>query len=76
MTASAAPQAVSDRAPIAPAPPRRPPSLVRRLIWLAAVWSLLVMLGAGVALTAFFQRAALSRFDQSLYELTDRKSVV
>ena len=47
------------------------PSLVRRLIWLAAGWSLLVILGAGLALTTFFQRAALSRFDQSLYEITE-----
>ena len=47
------------------------PSLVRRLIWLAAVWSLLVILGAGIALTTFFQRAALSRFDQSLYDITE-----
>jgi signal transduction histidine kinase len=51
--------------------PRRPPSLVGRLIWLAVVWSLLVMLGAGVALTSFFQGATLSRFDQSLYDLTE-----
>jgi len=48
-----------------------PPSLVGRLIWLAAVWSLLVILGAGVALTAFFQSATLSRFDQSLYDVTE-----
>jgi len=75
VTAPAAPQAAVAEA-AAPkgavhAAKRRPPSLVRRLIWLAAVWSLLVMLGAGVALTAFFQRAALSRFDQSLYDLTE-----
>ncbi len=47
------------------------PSLVRRLIWLAAIWSLVVLALAGVALTAFFQRAAISRFDQSLFEITD-----
>jgi len=54
--------------------PRRskaPPSLVGRLIWLAAAWSLLVILGAGLALTAFFQSATLSRFDQSLYDVTE-----
>jgi signal transduction histidine kinase len=51
--------------------PPSPPSLVRRLIWLAAVWSLLVILGAGVALTAFFRSATLSRFDQSLYDITE-----
>jgi signal transduction histidine kinase len=49
----------------------RRPSLVRRLIWLAAVWSLLVLLVAGVALTAFFQRSALNRFDLGLFDLTE-----
>jgi signal transduction histidine kinase len=47
------------------------PSLVRRLIWLAAIWSLLVLAGAGVALTAFFQQASLSRFDLALYDITE-----
>lgn len=50
---------------------RRRPSLVGRLVWLAAVWSLLVLFGAGVALTAFFQRSSLSRFDQSLFDITE-----
>jgi signal transduction histidine kinase len=44
---------------------------VRRLIWLAAIWSLLVILGAGLALTTFFQRASLSRFDKSLFDITE-----
>jgi signal transduction histidine kinase len=51
--------------------PKSQRSLVGRLILLAAVWSLLVMLGAGVALTAFFKSATLSRFDQSLYDITE-----
>ncbi len=46
------------------------PSLVRRLIWLALGWSLLVLLGAGLALTAFFRNASLDRFDRDLYEVT------
>jgi signal transduction histidine kinase len=49
----------------------RRPSLVRRLVWLAAIWSLLVLFGAGVALTTFFQRSSLSRFDQSLFDITE-----
>jgi signal transduction histidine kinase len=47
------------------------PSLVRRLVWLALVWSLLILLGAGVALTAFFQRASLNRFDAGLFEINE-----
>ena len=47
----------------------RRPSLVRRLIWLAAVWSLLALLAAGVALTAFFQQSSLTRFDLSLNDV-------
>ncbi|HVY35365.1 MAG TPA: ATP-binding protein [Caulobacteraceae bacterium] len=50
---------------------KAPPSLVGRLIGLAVVWSLLVMLGAGLALTAFFRNATLSRFDKSLYDITE-----
>jgi signal transduction histidine kinase len=49
----------------------RRPSLVRRLIWLALVWSLLVLLGAGIALTAFFQRSSLNRFDLGLFEINE-----
>ncbi len=51
--------------------PMGPPSLVGRLIGLALVWSLLVILGAGLALTAFFRNATLSRFDLSLYDITE-----
>jgi signal transduction histidine kinase len=46
-------------------------SLVGRLIWLAAGWSLLALLATGLALTAFFQQAALSRFDQGLTDVAD-----
>ena len=58
-------------AALAPFRPRaaRRPSLVRRLVWLAAVWSLLALLAAGVALTAFFLHSSLSRFEQSLNEI-------
>ncbi len=49
----------------------RRPSLVRRLIWLAAIWSLVVLALAGGALTAFFQHSSLSRFDLGLFEITD-----
>ena len=47
----------------------RRPSLVRRLIWLAAAWCLVVLVGAGVAMTAFFQHSSLNRFDLSLNEI-------
>ena len=47
------------------------PSLVRRLVLLAAVWNLVVLLVAGVFLTAQFRDAAIRRFDQSLAVLTD-----
>jgi signal transduction histidine kinase len=47
------------------------PSLVGRLIILAAGWSLLVLLATGLALTAFFNQAALSRFDQGLRDTVD-----
>lgn len=46
-------------------------SLVRRLVLIAGVWTLLVMLVAGVFLTAQFRGAAIRRFDQSLAVLTD-----
>jgi len=45
-------------------------SLVGRLVLLAAVWSLLVLIVTGVALTAFFQQAALRRFDLGLVDMT------
>jgi len=46
-------------------------SLVRRLVLFAGVWTLLVVLIAGVFLTAQFRSAAIRRFDQSLAVLTD-----
>jgi signal transduction histidine kinase len=49
----------------------RPPSLARRLILLAAGWSLAVLVVAGIAMTNQFQRAALMRFDRDLSELRE-----
>ena len=46
-------------------------SLVGRLIWLAAGWSLAVLAVTCIALTAFFYTAAISRFDESLKEVAD-----
>ena len=46
-------------------------SLARRLILLAAGWSLALLIGTGVALSAFFHQAALSRFDQELTDTVD-----
>ena len=46
-------------------------SLVRRLVLLAASWNLVVLVVAGVFLTAQFRDAAIRRFDQSLAVLTD-----
>ncbi len=48
-----------------------PGSLVGRLVALAAVWSLAVLIGMGIALTAFFHQAASSRFDQDLTDLAN-----
>jgi signal transduction histidine kinase len=42
------------------------PSLARRLILLAAVWSLVVLAVTGVMLSAQFERASLSRIDDDL----------
>jgi signal transduction histidine kinase len=47
------------------------PSLVRRLVLLAGIWNLVVLVLAGVFLTAQFRDAAIRRFDQSLAVLTD-----
>ena len=47
------------------------PSLVRRLILLAAGWSLAVLLVSALVMTLLFQQAALRRFDQGLAELID-----
>jgi signal transduction histidine kinase len=54
----------------------RPPgigskSLVRRLIWLASAWSVLVLAITCVAVTAFFYAGIISRFDQGLREIAD-----
>ena len=46
-------------------------SLVRRLVLLAAIWTLFVLLAAGAFLTAQFRDAAIHRFDQTLAVLTD-----
>ena len=46
-------------------------SLVRRLIWLAALWILAALLLTWVALTTFFQQSALRRFDAGLNEIVD-----
>jgi len=47
------------------------PSLVRRLVLLAAAWSLAVVVLAGLAMSAFFSHAAMQRFDASLSESLD-----
>ncbi|WP_174301627.1 sensor histidine kinase [Caulobacter sp. S45] len=46
-------------------------SLVGRLVALAAVWSILLLVGMGVALTLLFDHAALSRFDTDLADLAN-----
>ena len=46
----------------------RAPSLVRRLVILAAAWSLAVLAAAGVALSLFFSQAVMARFDDGLEE--------
>jgi signal transduction histidine kinase len=46
----------------------RAPSLVRRLVLLAAAWSLAVLAVAGVALSMFFSQAVTARFDDGLDE--------
>ena len=49
----------------------RRPSLVRRLVLLAAGWSLTVLLVSAMVLALLFQQAALRRFDEGLSELID-----
>jgi len=49
----------------------RRPSLVRRLVILAAGWSLAVLVVTAVVLAMLFQQAALRRFDQGLSDLID-----
>lgn len=52
-------------------PDLRRRSLVVRLVLLAAGWSLAVLVVTGLALSAFFQQAALRRFDLGLVELIE-----
>jgi len=47
------------------------PSLVRRLVILAAGWTLAVLLVSALVLALLFQQAAIRRFDQGLSELID-----
>ncbi len=46
-------------------------SLVGRLVFLAAAWSLAVLVVAGVALSLFFSRAEIDRFDSGLSVTVD-----
>ena len=46
-------------------------SLVGRLVSLAVVWSILLLAAMGVALTLFFDHAAVSRFDTDLADLAN-----
>lgn len=46
-------------------------SLVGRLVLLAAGWSVAVLIVTGLSLTAFFQQAALNRFDLGLVDLIE-----
>ncbi len=50
---------------------RRPPSLVQRLVGLAAGWSVLVLVLTGLALSAFFDHAAVTRLDHGLVQDAD-----
>ncbi len=50
---------------------RRNPSLARRLVLLAAVWSLAALLAAGLAQTALFRQEAISRLDEDLADIAD-----
>ncbi|HEY7851456.1 MAG TPA: ATP-binding protein [Caulobacteraceae bacterium] len=51
--------------------PPRGSSLVRRLVVLAAAWSLAVLAVAGVALSIYFNHTATLRFDDELAESVD-----
>ncbi|HYG27529.1 MAG TPA: sensor histidine kinase, partial [Caulobacteraceae bacterium] len=52
------------------AAPRRP-SLVRRLVMLAAGWSVVALAVTGVLLTTAFHQASLRRFDLGLAGVTE-----
>ena len=47
-------------------------SLVRRLVLLAAAWSLAVLVAAGLALAAFFSQAETTSFNSALSGSVDR----
>ena len=46
-------------------------SLARRLVVLAAIWSVPLLAGAGIAQTALFHQAAVSRFDEDLFDVAN-----
>jgi signal transduction histidine kinase len=54
-----------------PGPLANRSSLVRRLVVLAAAWSLAVLVVAGLALSLFFSHAATNRFDDELANSLD-----
>ncbi|MFI4975096.1 MAG: sensor histidine kinase [Caulobacterales bacterium] len=56
---------------MARARPPRHPSLVGRLVLIAAVWSLAVLFAAGLGLTALFRQEATDFFDESLSTTVD-----
>ena len=49
----------------------RRPSLVRRLVFLAAGWSLAALFASALVMVLLFQQSGLRRFDQNLAELID-----
>ena len=71
-SAPAAPLAAGDGSVARPAaaarprPPKRPPSLVRRLVVLHAVLSAAVLIAGGFALSAFFAQRSTAAFDARL----------
>jgi len=46
-------------------------SLARRLVVLAAIWSVPLLAGAGIAQSALFHQAAVSRFDDDLFDVAN-----
>jgi signal transduction histidine kinase len=46
-------------------------SLVRRLIWLAAIWILAALIAAGVALNIFYRQTTVRRFEAGISEIND-----
>jgi signal transduction histidine kinase len=46
-------------------------SLARRLVLLAVIWSVPLLAGAGIAQTALFHQAAMSRFDDDLFDVAN-----